>query len=139
MRDKQIKDLRKFELIRAIRGKEKLERKIICENLCNLREKGRLPDERQIDKRLEKIRVIRVIRGEERPKRKIICENLCNLREKRRLPDERQIDKRLEKIRVNSCNSWQRKTGKKNNLRKSVQSAGKKRNAYPAELGQASM
>ena len=67
-------------------AKKVLEEKKICENLCNLREKRRLPDVRQIDKRLEKIRVIRVIRGKERTKRKIICENLCNLREKRRTP-----------------------------------------------------
>ncbi len=76
---------------------------------------------------MKKFELIRAIRGKEKLERKIICENLCNLREKRGLPNERQIDKRLEKIRVNSCISWQRKTGKKNNLRKSVQSAGKKK------------
>ena len=51
MRDKQIKDLKKSEIISEIRGKEY--QKKICENLCNLREKGRLPDEKQIDKRLK--------------------------------------------------------------------------------------
>ncbi len=82
----------------------------------------------------KKTKKFELIRGKERPERKIICENLCNLREKRRLPDVRQIDKRHEKIRVNSCNSWQRKTGKKNNLRKSVQSAGKLCASTPPRL-----
>ena len=60
--DEEIIELKKFELIRAIRGKETFVS--FVKNLCeSLWLRNRLGDHRLIDNRLKKFELIRAIRG----------------------------------------------------------------------------